>query len=140
MDKQILQDYIDACALIRETEADIRALRKKRKTIIQTNVKGSNPEFPYQEQHFKIQGMAFTYRDDSQLRREESLLDQRKARAEEIKTHVEQWMLTVPARMQRIIRFKYFQGMSWEEVAAQMGRKATADSVKMEFRRFMEQN
>lgn len=140
MDKQILQNYIDACALIRETEADIRALRKKRKTIIQTNVKGSNPEFPYQEQHFKIQGMAFTYRDDSRLRREESLLDQRKARAEEIKTHVEQWMLTVPARMQRIIRFKYFQGMSWEEVAAQMGRKATADSVKMEFRRFMEQN
>ena len=140
MDKQILQDYIDACALIRETEADIRALRKKRKTIIQTNVKGSNPEFPYQEQHFKIQGMAFTYRDDSQLRKEEELLDQRKARAEEIKTHVEQWMLTVPARMQRVIRFKYFQGMSWEEVAAQMGRKATADSVKMEFRRFMEQN
>ena len=140
MDKQILQDYIDACALIRETEADIRALRKKRKTIIQTNVKGSNPEFPYQEQHFKIQGMVFTYRDDSRLRREESLLDQRKVRAEEIKTHVEQWMLTVPARMQRIIRFKYFQGMSWEEVAAQMGRKATADSVKMEFRRFMEQN
>ena len=140
MDKQILQDYIDACALIRETEADIRALRKKRKTIIQTNVKGSNPEFPYQEQHFKIQGMAFTYRDDSRLRREESLLDQRKARAEEIKAQVEQWMLTVPARMQRIIRFKYFQGMSWEEVAAQMRRKATADSVKMEFRRFMEQN
>ena len=140
MDKQILQDYIDACALIRETEADIRALRKKRKTIIQTNVKGSNPEFPYQEQHFKIQGMAFTYRDDSRLRKEEELLDQRKARAEKIKTQVEQWMLPVPARMQRIIRFKYFQGMSWEEVAAQMGRKATADSVKMEFRRFMEQN
>lgn len=140
MDKQILRDYIDACDLIRETEADIRALRKKRKTIIQTNVKGSNPEFPYQEQHFKIQGMAFTYRDDSRLRMEEELLDQRKARAEEIKTQVEQWMLTVPARMQRIIRFKYFQGMSWEEVAAQMGRKATADSVKMEFRRFMEQN
>ena len=140
MDKQILQDYIDACALIRETEADIRALRKKRKTIIQTNVKGSNPEFPYQEQHFNIQGMAFTYRDDSRLREEEKLLEQRKARAEEIKTQVEQWMLTVPARMQRIIRFKYFEGMSWEEVAAQMGRKATADSVKMEFRRFMEQN
>ena len=140
MDKQILQDYIDACALIRETEADIRALRKKRKTIIQTNVKGSNPEFPYQEQRFKIQGMAFTYRDDSRLRKEEELLDQRKAKAEKIKTQVEQWMLTVPARMQRIIRFKYFEGMSWEEVAAQMGRKATADSVKMEFRRFMEQN
>ena len=137
MDKQILQDYIDACALIRETEADIRALRKKRKTIIQTNVKGSNPEFPYQEQHFKIQGMAFTYRDDSRLRKEEELLEQRKAMAEEIKTQVEQWMLTVPARMQRIIRFRCFQRMSWDEVAAQMGGKSTGDSVKKEFQRFL---
>lgn len=140
VDKQILQDYIDACALIRETEADLRALQKKRKTIIQTNVKGSNPEFPYQEQHFKIQGTAFTYQDDAREREEEELLEQRKAKAAEIKTQVEQWMLTVPVRMQRIIRFKYFQGMSWDEVAAQIGRKATADSVKMEFRRFMEQN
>ena len=137
VDKRILQDYIDACALIRETEADIRALRKKRKTIIQTNVKGSNPEFPYQEQHFKIQGMVFTYRDGSRLRKEEELLDQRKARADEIKTQVEQWMLTVPARMQRIIRFKCFQRMSWDEVAAQMGGKATADSVRMEFNNFV---
>lgn len=137
MDKQILQDYIDACALIRETEADIRALRKKRKTIIQTNVKGSNPEFPYQEQHFKIQGMAFTYRDDSRLRKEEELLEQRKAMAEEIKNQVEQWMLTVPARMQRIIRFRCFQRMSWDEVAARMGGKATADSVRMEFNNFV---
>ena len=80
MDKQILQDYIDACALIRETEADLRALRKKRKTIIQTHVKGSNPEFPYQEQHFKIQGTAFTYQDDVRERKEEELLEQRKAR------------------------------------------------------------
>ena len=137
MDKQILQDYMDACALIRETEADIRALRKKRKTIVQTNVKGSNPEFPYQEQHFKIQGMAFTYRDDSRLREEEELLEQRKARAEEIKTQVEQWMLTVPVRMQRIIRFKCFLGMSWGEIAAKMGKKATADSVRMEFNNFV---
>lgn len=137
MDKQILQDYMDACALIRETEADIRALRKKRKTIIQTNVKGSNPEFPYQEQHFKIQGMAFTYRDDSRLREKEKLLEQRKARAEEIKTQVEQWMLTVPARMQRIIRWSQFDKMSWEEVANQLGGKATGEGVRKQFERFM---
>lgn len=140
MDKQILQDYIDACALIRETEADIRALRKKRKTIIQTNVKGSNPEFPYQEQHFKIQGMAFTYRDDSRLRMEEELLNQRKIRAEEIKTQVEQWMLTVPVRMQRIIRFRCFQRMSWDEVAVQMGGKKTGDAWRKEFESFLKEN
>ena len=44
---------------------------------------------------------------------------------------------SVPPRMQRIIRYKVFDGLTWGQVAARMGRKATADSVKKEFQRFM---
>lgn len=137
MDKNILNDYIDACALVKETERDIRALKKKRKTIIQTNVSGSNPDFPYQPQHFKIEGTVFTCADDSALRRDEGLLERRKANAEKIKQNVEEWMLTIPARMQRIIRWKFFEELTWEEVAVKMGRKATGDSVRKEFDNFM---
>ena len=137
MDKNILNDYIDACALVQETERDIRALKKKRKTIIQTNVSGSNTDFPYQPQHFKIEGTTFTYADDSALRWDEGLLERRKANAEKIKLNVEEWMLTIPARMQRIIRWKFLEELTWEEVAVKMGRKATGDSVRLEFQRFM---
>lgn len=137
MDKNILNDYIDACALVQETERDIRALKKKRKTIIQTNVSGSNPDFPYQPQHFKIEGTTFTYADDSALRWDEGLLERRKANAEKIKLNVEEWMLTIPARMQRIIRWKFLEELTWEEVAVKMGRKETGDSVRMEFTNFM---
>ena len=137
MDKNILNDYIDACALVQETERDIRALKKKRKTIIQTNVSGSNPDFPYQPQHLKIEGTTFTYADDSALRWDEGLLERRKANAEKIKLNVEEWMLTIPARMQRIIRWKFLEELTWEEVAVKMGRKATGDSVRLEFQRFM---
>ena len=137
MDKNILNDYIDACALVQETERDIRALKKKRKTIIQTNVSGSNPDFPYQPHHFKIEGTTFTYADDSALRWDEGLLERRKANAEKIKLNVEEWMLTIPARMQRIIRWKFLEELTWEEVAVKMGRKATGDSVRMEFTNFM---
>lgn len=137
MDKNILNDYIDACALVQETERDIRALKKKRKTIIQTNVSGSNQDFPYQPQHFKIEGTTFTYADDSALRWDEGLLERRKANAEKIKLNVEEWMLTIPARMQRIIRWKFLEELTWEEVAVKMGRKATGDSVRMEFTNFM---
>ena len=137
MDKNILNDYIDACALVQETERDIRALKKKRKTIIQTNVSGSNPDFPYQPQHFKIEGTTFTYADDSALRWDEGLLERRKANAEKIKLNVEEWMLTIPARMQRIIRWKFLEELTWEEVAVKMGRKATGDSVRMDFTNFM---
>lgn len=137
MDKNILQEYIDACELIKETESDIRKLQKKKKTIVQTNVTGSNPDFPYQEQHFRIQGTTFTVQDDSYLRYEEKLLEDRKANAEQIKHEVDAYMNTLPVRMQRIVRYKFFEGLTWNETAMKLGRKATADSVKKEFERFM---
>ena len=138
MDKKILADYMDAMELIKETEEDIRNLKKRRKMIIQTNVKGSNPNFPYQEQHFRIAGTTFSYQDDKNLRLEEKLLEQRKENAENIKQQVEEWLLTVPIRMQRIIRYKIFEEMTWEQTAEKIGRKATGDGIRKEFERFME--
>lgn len=137
VDKHILNDYIDACELVKETDADIRRLKKKKKTIVQTNVKGSNPDFPYQEQHFQIHGTAFTYQDDGNLRLEEKLLEQRKENATKVKMQVEQWLNTIPNRMQRIIRYKIFEGMTWEQVATRIGRNATGESVRKEFDNFM---
>lgn len=137
MDKHILDQYIDACALIEETKKDIQKLRQKKRTVIQTNVSGSNPEHPYNPQHFKIQGTTFTFREDSQLRMEEKLLEKRREDAEKIKTRVEEWMNTIPVRMQRIIRYKIFEGMTWQQVAQRMGRDVSKDSVRMEFNNFM---
>ena len=139
MDKKILSEYTDACQLIKETEEDIRRLRRKKKTVIQTNVKGSMHEFPYAAQHFKIEGSTFTVRDDSRLRQEEILLEKRKEQAEAIRQQVHEWMLTIPVRMQRIIRYRFLEEMSWEQVAVKMGRKATADSVRKELDRFFEE-
>ena len=139
MDKKILSEYTDACKLIKETEEDIRRLRGKKKIVIQTNVKGSMHEFPYAAQHFKIEGTTFTVRDDSRLRQEEMLLEKRKEQAEAIRQQVHEWMLTIPVRMQRIIRYRYLEEMSWEQVAVKMGRKATADSVRKELDRFFEE-
>lgn len=137
MDKAILQEYVDACELVKETEKEIQKLNRKKKTIIQTNVKGSMHEFPYVEQHFKVQGTTFTVKDDSRLRYEEKLLERQKARAEQIKQQVEEWMLKISSRMQRIVKYRYLEGMTWEQVAVKMGRKATADSVRMEMERFL---
>jgi len=137
MDKRVLSEYIDAKALIAETEADIRKLEKKRRTIVTGNVKGSNPEFPYNPQHFRIAGTAFKYDDDDRLRHEKRILEERKKKAKALKLSVDAWMNTISMRMQRIIRLKYFEGLSWEQVADQMGKKATGDSVRMEFNNFM---
>lgn len=138
MDKNILSQYIDACELIRETEEEIKKLNRKKKTVIQTNVSGSNPEFPYNPQHFKIQGTTFNYADDSQLRYQKKILEERKFQAEQLKTNVEEWLNTISPRMQRIIKYKVFEELTWQQVARKMGRRATEGSIKMEFQRFFE--
>jgi hypothetical protein len=137
MDKKILNDYIDACAVIRETEAEIRKLEKKRK-LVQDKVTGSNPEWPYEPRSFSLGGTVETVADANRLNFEKHILEMQKEDAEKIKRQVEEWMLTVPIRMQRIIRYKIFEEKTWDQVAIRMGRKATKDSVRMEFERFMD--
>ena len=141
MDKEVLEQYIDACELIKETEADIQRVKKQRKTIIQDSVKGSMHDFPYAAQSFKIQGMTYSaVREPGALAAYERLLEERKARAEEIKVQVEAWLNTIPQRMQRIIKYKIFEGYKWADVAKKIGRKATENGVKKEFERFMREN
>ena len=104
MDKNILSQYIDACELIKETEEEIKKLNRKKKTVIQTNVSGSNPNFPYNPQHFKVQGTTFSFKDDSHLRYQQKVLEERRVQAEQLKTDVEEWLNTIPPRMQRRAR------------------------------------
>lgn len=137
MEKSVLEQYIDACAIIKDVEEEIEKLEKKKKTIAQTNVSGSNPEFPYNPQHFKIQGTTFTPKDASKLQKEEQILEQRKENAEALKIQVQEWMNTIPMRMQRIIKYKIFDGADWEYTAKKIGRGTTGESLRKELQRFL---
>ena len=53
MDKRVLEEYIDACEVIKDTEEEIRKLESKKRITANETVSGSNPEFPYNPQHFK---------------------------------------------------------------------------------------
>ena len=136
MDKKILEDYIDACAFIKDTEAEIARLEKK-KRYVQDKVRGSNPDWPYEERSFNIGGTTETVQDSAALAKERQILDEQRRIAMDLKLGVEEWMKEIPFRMQRIIKYKFFNRLSWEEVATLMGKKCTADSVKKEFQRFM---
>lgn len=45
--KQVLNDYVDACELVRETEDDIAELEQKQSVVTSDKVKGSMNEHPY---------------------------------------------------------------------------------------------
>lgn len=114
MDKRILKDYIDACAVIRETEAEIRKLEKKRKHV-EDKVTGSNPEWPYEPRSFSMRGTVETVADANRLNFEKHILETQKKDAEAMKEQVEEWMKNIPFRMQRIIRMlgeEFIQGLT----------------------------
>lgn len=133
MNKRILEEYIDACELIRETEEDIRKLEKKQNSIQQDSVQGSNPEFPYQKTHIHIEGIKASPSVDNRIIKEKKLLEERKKNAERIKLDVQEFLNTVSPRMQRIIRMRCFEEETWEHVAMRLGRSATGESVRKEF-------
>ena len=138
LEKEILDQYIDACELVRETEEDIRRLKERRQRIEQDSVKGSMPEFPYAAKNFHVEGVTYSeIQNPGQLEMEEKLLEERRTQAAENKRRVEQWMQTIPIRMQRIVRMKIFEQMTWEQVARKIGRKATGESLRKEFEKFM---
>ncbi len=138
MDKQILEQYIDACELIKDTKEEIRKLRKRRSQIEQDSVKGSSHEFPYTLQTYHLEGLGYAaVKDPDELDRMEKLLEERIRNAEKIKRQVEAWLNTISPRMQRIIRYRIFEELTWAQVAVRMGRKSTPDGIRKEFEAFM---
>ena len=125
MEKKVLEQYIDACELIKETEKDIRRLKKKRQTIVQTNVPGSNPDFPYNPQHFKIAGTAFTYEEDARLRHEEKILEERRGERPAAESGGGAVDEPHPAENAADHQVQSLEEMSWSQVASKLGRKAT---------------
>lgn len=138
MDKKILEQYIDACVLVNEAKKELDRLKRQRKRIEQDIVKGSSPEFPYIAKSFHVEGIAYSVlRDPKSVEEQEKILQQQIDNATRIKLEVEAWMLTISPRMQRIIRYKIFDELTWAQVAVRMGRKATADGIRKEFEAFM---
>ena len=70
---------------------------------------------------------------------EEKLLEERKRNAKLIKVKAERVINKAPVRMQRIIRFRVMQGLTWDSVAIKMGGRCTKDSVRMEFQNWMKE-
>lgn len=134
--KTAIFEYMDACALVKEAEEEIQAL-EKRMSIVHDRVSGSMPEFPYAATHFNVSGIAGDFEDVEKIEEEKRKLEELKEKAKEKKLEAEAEMNLAPMRMRRVIRYRVFQGMSWEQVAERMGNGVTGESIRKEFDRFV---
>ena len=140
MDKNVLEQYEDACRLVDETKQDLKQLRKARHEIRYDSVQGSNPEFPYEPRSFHIAGLAYSvYDDPDAVQRAERLLTERLREAKRLKVQVEAWINKTPPRIQRIVWMKYIKRMTWEQVSVNMGLSSKG-GARMVLHRYLEKN
>lgn len=137
MDKSILLQYKDAEELIAHTRQQIRRLKMEKEAVLSDTVKGSNPNYPYEQVTFRITGFGSGTYSDADIRKLEKILQERQVEAARLRVLTEEWVNTIPARMRLVVQLRYFNGLSWSEVATKMGRGITPDGIRMEFRRFM---
>lgn len=139
MDKNILQQYMDACELLKETRDDLEQLKRDSKRITTDSVKGSNPEFPYQPMSFRVSGLDIkVYNNPEQIRKTEALLEERKAVLADLKIGVESFINAAPSRIGRIVRLKYIKGKTWEQVASYLGY-SSPDGARKALDRFLDE-
>ena len=111
MTKELLEQYPDICAEIKELE------QRMREPVTDT-VSGSSEDYPYTQHAVSIRGVVPT------------LAEQRDALQKQ-KEKIEEFVAALPAsRQRRIVTYRAIKGMTWEQVAAKMGHRASADSVK----------
>lgn len=137
MDKGTLQQYIDAENVIKQTEQQIRKLREQREAVLTDIVKGSNPNYPYEEVTFRIEGLGNFDYTDKQLRELEQKLDQRRLDAAKLRIETEEWVNTLPPRLQLIVQIKFLGHGTWEEVARKIGHGSTSEGLRKEYKRYM---
>lgn len=140
IDRSILFEYSDLCAQVEETQIQLNKLIRAQKEAAHDSVKGSNPNFPYEPITFHITGLTRCISDDD-VEKMRRILTARKDAAKNKRIEVEEWINTIPVRMQRIVRMKFIEGRTWADVALRLGVKnVSGDAIRKEFWSFLEKS
>lgn len=140
MDIEVLKQYKDACALCEDIDSQIDKLHRSQDELLTDCVSGSDSQYPYISRKFTITGLPASERYQAAVQHQIALLVDRKAGAEQIKADVEEYMSKIPLRIQRIIRYKIMDGLSWEKTADKMGGRSSGDSLRMELNRYLKKS
>lgn len=130
MDRQIIYEYEDALAIEKATEEEIQQIHSA--STVFDKVRGSNPDFPYNQQGFSISGIP----EGDLLSDQEKILQERLRKARGTRIKAESIINDAPLRIQRIIQLKILKRYSWTEVAEIM-KARSGESIRAEFKRWM---
>ena len=146
MDKSVLIQYISLKAEIAELEELIRKTRKqinileKSDNQVSDSVKGTRKDGTYGS--IRITG--YQYRQCEKIKmllcQREEKLKRFRDKLLELTNEADDFINSLDdSRMRRMLRHKYFENMTWVQVAHRMGRKYTADGCRMAVSNFLKE-
>lgn len=135
MNKNILIQYNDIQAEIKDLEKRIEKVKTKSKQIEHDMVRGSSDSFPYTQHNFNIEGVS--YKNSPMLIEYKASLKRFNKKLLEMLNDVEKYIQTVEdSRIRQILRYKYMDNLNWIQIGHVM--KSTADGIRMEYKRFFD--
>ena len=128
--KARLEQYTDSVELIDELKKEIEQLEQDAVSI---TVKGSASDFPFTEKTIHLTG-AEAGGTRLHIRRE--LLKRQVEKLEDERLELETIVMGFPPQIQRIIRFRYFEHMTWLQVDHRM-HYWTGSTARMALNQFL---
>lgn len=140
--KEILIQYSDLQQEIIELQEKKKKLEKQFKSFLDGGtvtdmVTGGNGGI----QHFKIEGFPVVAYEKARnaLKKNIQKIEDKYTELLELQNEVEEYIESIEdSRMRRIIRMRFIDKLTWNQVADNIGGGNTEDSVRMAFNRFIE--
>lgn len=134
MDKDILIQYSDLVEEVKDLKRRIQKLQDDIDKLepVKDSVKGTRRDGTIGSITISGYPVPAYYRYKRQLEKREAALREKEDELLELVNAVEEYIAGISdSRVRRILRYRYLDGMTWQQVAKQMGGNYTADSCRM---------
>ncbi len=103
--------------------------------IITDKVRGSDPDHPWTERHYIIRGLPGE-RNEKLLRLRDRL-ERRMNDLQDLRAEIFEWVEGIEdSLLRQIIVLRHVNGLSWRQVAREIGGGNTAENVRQAYSRF----
>lgn len=140
MEQNILEQYTELIKELQEIKKDTAKLEKRKRYLEKGNAKEFVKGGYGGIQRFKVDAYAKADIEETEylINKNIRILKEREKKVHETAVHIEEFINTIEdSRIRRIITFKYIKGMTWNQTAKAMGGSHTADSCRMDLKRFL---
>lgn len=126
---------------LRHLKSEIRLLKQQidnlESEIVTDKVTGSDPEHPWTERHYIIRGLPGE-RNEKLLRLRDRL-ERRKSDLQDLRAEIFEWVEGIEdSLLRQVIILRHVNGLSWRQVAREIGGRNTAESIRKLHDRYFE--